>query len=96
MKIRALSVFESVIYHCHAVDLANPCRPTLEVEAVVREGDVDAGPLYLPLAEYLVMVGSDAGRPCLAELRRKGRIVEVQGVPHLSFPTWTPLELEQR
>lgn len=96
MRIRALSVFEGVVYHSHPVDLSNPCRPTLEVEALVRQGDVDAGPLHLALAEYLVMIGADAGRPCVDELRRKGRIVDLMGVPHLSFPTWTPVELEQR
>ncbi len=96
MRIRALSVFEGVVYHSHATDRSNPCRPTLEVEALVRAGDVDAGPLYVPVAEYLVMVGNEAGRPCLDELRRKGRIVDILGVPHLSFPTWTPIELEQR
>lgn len=95
MRIRALSVFESVVYHSYVVDPASPCRPTLEVDAVVRDGDVDAGPLMLPLAEYLVMSG-DAGRPCLDELRRKGRIVEHLGVPHLVFATWTPLDLEHR
>ncbi|MBK5222273.1 MAG: hypothetical protein JJE52_05260 [Acidimicrobiia bacterium] len=96
MRITALSVFEGIVYHSHAVDLSNPCRPTLEVEALVREGDVDSGPLHLALAEYLVMVGVDAGRPCVDELRRKGRIVEIQGVPYLTFPTWTPTDLEQR
>lgn len=96
MRIKALSVFEGIIYHSHAVDLSNPCRPTLEVEALVRDGDVDSGPLHLALAEYLVMVGAEAGRPCVDELRRKGRIVEIQGVPHLSFPTWTPTDVEHR
>jgi len=95
MRIRATSVFEGVVYHSFPVELSNPCRPTLEVDAVVRAGDVDAGPLLLPLAEYLVMVGP-AGRPCLAELRRQGRIVEHLGVPHLAFPFWTPVELEHR
>lgn len=96
MRIRALSVFEGVVYHSHAVDLSNPCRPTLEVEALVRAGDVDSGPLHLALAEYLVMIGADAGRSCVDELRRKGRIVDLMGVPHIAFPTWTPIELEQR
>jgi hypothetical protein len=96
VKIRALSVFEGIVYHCHPVDLSHPCRPTLEVDAVVRAGDVDSGPLHLTVADYLVMVGNEAGRPCLDELRRKGRIVTILGVPHLQFRTWTPVELEQR
>jgi hypothetical protein len=96
MRIRALSVFEGVIYHSALIDGSNPCRPTLEVEAVVRAGDVDAGPLHLPLAEYLTMAGPEAGQACLPELRRRGRVVEHLGVPHVVFSTWTPVELEQR
>lgn len=96
MRIRALSVFEGIVYHSHPIDLTNPCRPTLEVEALVREGDVDSGPLHLALAEYLVMVGVEQGRPCVDELRRKGRLVDIQGVSYISFPTWTPVDLEHR
>src|SRR4051794_35820454 len=36
MRIRALSVFEGVVYHCWPVDRSNPGRPTLEVDAVLR------------------------------------------------------------
>ena len=75
MRIRALSVFEGIVYHSHAVDLSNPCRPTLEVEALVREGDVDSGPLHLALAEYLVMIGQADGRRCVAELRQRGFVL---------------------
>ena len=93
MRIRALSVFESVVYHCYAVDTTTPCRPTLEVEALVRPGDVDQGPLLVTVADYLRMVGMDEGPPCLRELDAKGRIVEHLGVQHLSFPTWTPIDI---
>lgn len=97
MIIRALSVFEGVVYHCYAVDTSNPCRPTLEVEALVREGDVDAGPLLVTLADYAAMAGGrDAVQPCLAALAEKGRIVDHLGAAHLSFPFWTPVELERR
>lgn len=91
MRIRALSVFEGVVYHCWCVDDGNPCRPTLEVDALLRPGDADAesGPLLLPVADYLAMVSHDVARPCLDELARRGRVVEHLGVAHLSFPTWT-------
>ena len=92
MRIRALSVFEGVVYHCYAVDASNPCRPTLEVDAVTREGDLDVGPLLVSAAEYFRMVGAEAAALCLEELRRRGRLVEHQGVTHLRFPTWTKVE----
>lgn len=92
MRIRALSVFEGVVYHCWPVDMSHPCRPTLEVDAILREGDADAesGPLLLTVADYITMVGSlEEARPCLNELNAKGRIVEWQGAQHISFPMWT-------
>jgi hypothetical protein len=92
VRIRALSVFEGVVYHCYAVDTSNPCRPTLEVEAITRAGDVDQGPLLVSAADYLRMVGHDAAAVCLDELRRRGRLVEHQGVTHLRFPTWTSIQ----
>ena len=95
MIIRAVSVFEGVVYHCYALDTSNPCRPTLEVEAVVADGDVDAGPLLVCVAEYLALAGGEADQ-CMQRLRRQGRIVDHLGVPHLSFPTWTPVGLERR
>ena len=92
MRIRALSGFEGVVYLCWCTDPANPGRPTVEVEAVLRPGDADAdsGPLLLPVADYLTMLqSSPAAMTCLEELRAKGRVVEHLGVPHLTFPTWT-------
>ena len=95
MRIRALSVFEGIVYHCWCVDRGQPCRPTLEVEAVLRPGDADAesGPLLLSVADYLTMAGGsgEAGR-CLDSLRAKGRLVEHLGVPHIAFPTWTRVD----
>jgi hypothetical protein len=97
MRIRALSVFEGVVYHCWCVDPTHPARPTLEVEAVLRPGDADAasGPLLLSIADYIPMAGGmDRAAPFLDELAAKGRIVEHLDVPHITFPTWTRLPIE--
>jgi hypothetical protein len=97
VRIRALSVFEGVVYHCSCADRASPCRPVLEVEAVLRPGDADAeaGPLLLGVADYLAMVGdANVARSCLAELRRQGRIVQRLGVDHITFPMWTRVSSE--
>ena len=89
MRIRALSVFEGVVYHCAVVDPANPCRPTLEVDARTLPGDLDAGPLLVTVSEYATLAGADAATRCLPELARAGRITERMGVKHVVFPTWT-------
>jgi hypothetical protein len=92
VRIRAVSVFEGVVYHCWCADDSAPCRPTLEVEAVLRPGDADAeaGPLLLSLADYVAMAGGlDRAGPCVERLRAQGRIVEHLGVAHLAFPMWT-------
>lgn len=94
MRIRALSVFEGVVYHCYASDDANPCRPVLEVEARTQPGDLDAGPLLVTWGDYVRMAGQEAARSCRDELDRRGRLVYHQGVAHLSFPTWTPVETD--
>ncbi len=91
MRIRALSVFEGVVYHCDAVDRSNPCRPVLEVDAILRPGDADEGPLMVTVADYIRMAGPDARR-CLAELVARGRVVEHLGIRHVTFPTWTRIE----
>jgi len=90
VKIRAQAVFEGVVYNSIALDLSNPCRPTLEVDALLRPGDADAesGPLLLPVAEYIRMLGIEVARRCLEELAAKGRVVRRLDVDHLSFPTW--------
>lgn len=94
MRIRALSVFEGVVYHCAVIDPAQPCRPTLEVEAVLREGDADDGPLLLSVADYVLMAGGpELARPCLEQLAARGRVVDHLGVAHLRFPTWTPIDI---
>jgi hypothetical protein len=64
--------------------------PTLEVDARTQEGDLDAGPLLVTVADWARMVGdADAAKACLPELRRKGRLEERMGVLHVTFPTWT-------
>jgi hypothetical protein len=92
VRIRALSVFEGIVYHCVCVDPSTPCRPTLEVDALLRPGDADAGPLLLSVAEYGAMVGDrDVARRCLADLASRGRLVDHMGVDHIAFPTWAPV-----
>jgi hypothetical protein len=88
MRIRASSVFEGVVYHCDAIDRSNPCRPVLEVDAILRPGDADSGPLLVTVADYIRMAGPDARR-CLDELAAKGRLVEHLGIRHVTFSTWT-------
>ncbi len=98
MRIRALSVFEGVVYHCWCIERSQPCKPTLEVDALLRPGDADAesGPLLLSIADYIAMAGGlAAAGPCLDELEAKNRIVDHLGVPHISFPTWTTVEVSQ-
>lgn len=96
MIVRALSVFEHIVYHSVLVDPANPCRPTLEVEAVLRPGDADAGPLMLPLADYVLMAGgADVARPCIDRLRDQDRLADHLGVTHVTFPFWTPLIVDR-
>jgi hypothetical protein len=93
VRIRALSVFEGVVYHCAVVDRSAPCRPTLEVEAVLRDGDA-AGPLLLTVADYVLMAGGpEVARPCIDQLAARGRIVSHLGVAHVTFPTWTPVDI---
>ena len=95
MRIRALSVFEGIVYHCWPIDRSHPCRPTLEVDAVLREGDADAaaGPLLVAVPDYIAMVGDIAtARPCLDELAARGRIVEHLGVAHITFPIWSRVD----
>ena len=91
--IRALSVFEGVVYHCYAVDTHHPERPVLEVDARTQVGDLDKGPLLVTVADWATMLGADRARLVLPVLRAKGRIVSWMGVPHVSFPMWTPIHI---
>lgn len=94
MRVRALSVFEGIIYHSQLMDPGDPARPRLEVDAILREGDADAeaGPLLLPVAEYMVMIGdTNRARAALRKLDAAGRITERMGVRYVVFPTWEPV-----
>lgn len=90
MRIRALSVFERIVYHCHLVDASDPGRPTLEVDALLRDGDAD-GPLLVAVADYKRMVGFDVARLHLPSLRDAGRIETVDRVDYLTFRLWEPV-----
>lgn len=93
MRIRAVAVFESIIYHCYVTDPAQPDRPTLEVDAILRPGDADDGPLLLPVPTFMALVGGpSAAQPALRALSERGRIVTRQQVAHLTFPTWLAVE----
>jgi hypothetical protein len=92
VRIRVLSVFEGVVYHCWPIDSSRPDRPVLELDALVREGDADAtsGPLLLTVADFVTMAGGlDAARPALLDLRAQGRVVDHLGAEHISFPIWS-------
>ena len=92
VRIRAVAVFERVVYNCFVTDPSRPDRPVLEVDAVLREGDAD-GPILLPVPQYMALVGGpEEAERHLRALSRQGRLVEHQGVTHLSFPTWRVVE----
>ncbi len=90
VRIRALSVFEGVVYHCWPIDLNHPDRPTLEVDAILRPGDADDGPLLITVSDYANMLGDPlVARHSLDTLRERGRVVRWLDVDHISFPLWT-------
>ncbi len=93
MIICAVSVFEGIVYHSYVIDQSKPCKPTLVLDALVRDGDIDSGPLMVSLAEYAALAGGpELVAPCIPHLRKKGRIVDHMGAAYLAFPTWTPLD----
>ena len=91
MRILAASVFEGVVYHCSCLDPSDPCRPTLDVDALIRDGDADT-PLRVHVADYKRMVGVEVAEACLPDLRQAGRTVVEDGVEYLVFPMWTPVD----
>lgn len=91
-----MSVFEHVVYHSACLDPSNPTRPTLEIDAVIRDGDVDDGPVLLPWADFVFMVGRPVADRCYPDFVEAGRIVEHLDVEHLAFPLWTAGEIIRR
>ncbi len=91
-----MSVFEGIVYHSACLDPSNPERPTLEVDAVLRDGDVDEGPVLLPWADFVYMVGVDVAKRCFARFADEDRIVVHLGVKHLAFPMWTAGDITLR
>jgi hypothetical protein len=87
MRIRALSVFERIVYHCACVDGRDPAHPVLEVDAIIHEGDAD-GPLLVSIADYKQMLGFDVAAAALPVLRDAGRTEVHDGVEYLSFRVW--------
>ena len=85
--MRALSVFERIVYHCVCVDTRDPAHPVLEVDALLREGDAD-GPLLVAVADFKRMLGFAAANACVAQFRRAGRTESRDGVEYVSFAVW--------
>ncbi len=90
MRLRALSVFERIVYHCACIDPHDPAHPVLEVDALLREGDAD-GPLLVAVADFKHMIGFEATTACVAELRRAGRTETHDGVEYVAFTLWEML-----
>jgi hypothetical protein len=90
VRLRALSVFERVVYHCACIDPNDPARPVLEVDAVLRDGDAD-GPLLVAVADFKRMIGFDATNTALYELRRANRTEVRDGVEYVTFRMWEPV-----
>jgi hypothetical protein len=90
VRLRALSVFERVVYHCACIDPNDPTHPVLEVDAVLRDGDTD-GPLLVAVADFKRMIGFDATNAALRELRTAGRTEVHDGVEYVTFRIWEPV-----
>ena len=89
MRLRAVSVFERIVYHCVCLDPRDPGRPVLEVDALLREGDAD-GPLLVAVADFKRMIGFEPTNACLPALRASGRTEVHDGVEYVTFPMWEP------
>jgi hypothetical protein len=89
VRVRALSVFEQIVYHCVCLDDRDPAHPVLEVDAVLREGDAD-GPLLVAVADFKRMLGFDAAKVAASKLRDGGRTEVRDGVEYVTFAIWEP------
>jgi hypothetical protein len=89
VRVRALSVFERIVYDCVCVDQRDPAHPVLEVDALLREGDAD-GPLLVAVADFKRILGFDAAKVAVARLRDGGRTEVRDGVEYVTFPMWEP------
>jgi hypothetical protein len=90
VRVRALSVFERIVYHCVCVDERDPTRFVLEVDALLRDGDAD-GPLLVAVADFKRMIGVEATQRAVARLREQGRTETRDGVEYVTFPMWERL-----
>jgi hypothetical protein len=90
VRVRALSVFERVVYHCVCVDEHDPLRPVLEVDALLRDGDAD-GPLLVAVADFKRMIGLETSDVLVAKMREAGRTEARDGVEYVMFPMWERL-----
>lgn len=88
MVIVATAIFERTIHNAYCADTSSPLYPRLVVDALTREGDLD-GPLLLSVPTFRLMLPDMAEEECLSRLRAQDRIVFVDGVAHVTFPTWT-------
>jgi hypothetical protein len=87
VRLRALSVFERIVYHCACIDPRDPAHPVLEVDAVLRDGDAD-GPLLVAVADFKRILGFERASACVNELRRAGRTEMHDGVEYVAFTMW--------
>lgn len=92
MKILASAVFEHVVYNVRLLDSSSPKTVSLLVDAILRPGDADEGPLLVSLPELVAIIGDAAADQLVPTLRKRGRVVDHDGVAHVSFPFWTPVE----
>jgi len=90
VRVRALSVFERVVYHCVCIDASDPAHPVLEVDAILRDGDAD-GPLLVAVADFKRMIGMEATTAVLTDLRRANRTETRDGVEYVTFRMWEPV-----